>query len=96
MSQLHNLAAGLNPAKDVKRVLIPWEALPKLNDYVAEGFKTGEFDAAFLIDIPVNPDYTRPDSSLRRLFPAHRSRMYRATRKEDSHGTLPVSRILYQ
>ena len=38
-------AHGLDPAKDVTRVLIPWEALPKLNDYVAEGFKTGKFDA---------------------------------------------------
>jgi NitT/TauT family transport system substrate-binding protein len=36
---------GLDPAKDVTLTPIPWEALPKLNDYVAEGFKTGKFDA---------------------------------------------------
>ena len=43
-------AVGLNPAKDVTRVLIPWEALPKLADYVAEGFKTGKFDAAVVAE----------------------------------------------
>jgi len=36
---------GLDPAKDVTLTPMPWEALPKLNDYVAEGFKTGKFDA---------------------------------------------------
>ena len=38
-------AYGLDPAKDVALTPMPWEALPKLNDYVAEGFKTGKFDA---------------------------------------------------
>src|SRR5712691_12756687 len=38
-------AAGLDPNKDVTLTPMPWEALPKLNDYVAEGFKTGKFDA---------------------------------------------------
>ena len=38
-------ASGLDPARDVSLVPIPWEALPKLNDYVAEGFKAGRFDA---------------------------------------------------
>ena len=32
---------GLEPAKDVTRTPMQWEALPKLNDYVAEGCKTG-------------------------------------------------------
>ena len=40
-------AHGLNP-KDVTVTLIPWEALPKLRDYVAEGLKTGKFDAAVI------------------------------------------------
>jgi NitT/TauT family transport system substrate-binding protein len=39
-------AHGLDPTKDVTRVLIPWEALPKVGDYVADGFKMGQFDAA--------------------------------------------------
>lgn len=38
-------AHGLDPAKDVTLAPMPWEALPRLNDYVAEGFKTGKFDA---------------------------------------------------
>ena len=38
-------AYGLDPTKDVTLIPMPWEALPKLNDYVAEGFKTGKFDA---------------------------------------------------
>ena len=38
-------AYGLDPTKDVILTPMPWEALPKLNDYVAEGFKTGKFDA---------------------------------------------------
>lgn len=38
-------AHGLDPAKDVTLTSTPWEALPKLADYVAEGFKTGKFDA---------------------------------------------------
>jgi NitT/TauT family transport system substrate-binding protein len=36
---------GLDPTKDVTLTPMPWEALPRLNDYVAEGFKTGKFDA---------------------------------------------------
>lgn len=38
-------ASGLDPARDVTLAPMPWEALPRLNDYVAEGFKTGKFDA---------------------------------------------------
>jgi NitT/TauT family transport system substrate-binding protein len=41
---------GLDPTKDVTQVLIPWEALPTLNDYVAEGFKTGKFAAVQVVD----------------------------------------------
>jgi ABC-type nitrate/sulfonate/bicarbonate transport system substrate-binding protein len=37
--------AGLEPTTDVTQVLIPWEALPSLNDYVAEGFRTGKLAA---------------------------------------------------
>jgi NitT/TauT family transport system substrate-binding protein len=36
---------GLDPTKDVTLEPIPWEALPRLADYVAEGFKSGKFDA---------------------------------------------------
>ena len=43
-------AHGVNPAKDVTLAPMPWEALPRLNDYVAEGFKTGKFDAVGLTD----------------------------------------------
>jgi NitT/TauT family transport system substrate-binding protein len=38
-------AAGLDPAKDVILTTMPWDALPKVNDYVADGFKTGKFAA---------------------------------------------------
>src|SRR5437660_669522 len=38
-------AAGLDPAKDVTLTTIPWDALPKVSDYVADGFKTGKFAA---------------------------------------------------
>jgi len=38
-------APGLEAPKEVTLVTIPWEALPTLNDYVAEGFKTGKFAA---------------------------------------------------
>jgi NitT/TauT family transport system substrate-binding protein len=41
-------AQGLDPAKDVTLSSIPWEALPKLSDYVAEGFKAGKFDAVLV------------------------------------------------
>jgi NitT/TauT family transport system substrate-binding protein len=37
--------AGLDPATDVTLTTIPWDALPNLTDYVAEGFKTGKFAA---------------------------------------------------
>jgi ABC-type nitrate/sulfonate/bicarbonate transport system substrate-binding protein len=38
-------AQGVDPARDVTFAPIPWEALPKLNEYVAEGLKSGKFDA---------------------------------------------------
>ena len=38
-------AYGLDPAKDVTLAPIPWEAIPRLSDYVEEGFRTGKFDA---------------------------------------------------
>lgn len=38
-------ANGLDPSKDVTLAPMPWDALPKLGDYVAEGFRTGKFDA---------------------------------------------------
>ncbi len=37
-------AQGVNP-KDVTLTTMPWEALPKIGDYVTEGFKTGKFHA---------------------------------------------------
>jgi ABC-type nitrate/sulfonate/bicarbonate transport system substrate-binding protein len=40
-------AHGLDPTKDVTLMPMPWEALPKLNDYVAEGFKTGVISFGF-------------------------------------------------
>jgi NitT/TauT family transport system substrate-binding protein len=42
--------AGLDPAKDVRRGLTPWDALPRLTDYVAEGFRTGKFDAIIVAE----------------------------------------------
>ncbi len=36
---------GVDPAKDVTLAPMPWEALPRIADYVAEGFKSGKFDA---------------------------------------------------
>ncbi len=38
-------APGLDAPRDVTLSTYPWEALPNLNDYVAEGFKTGKFAA---------------------------------------------------
>ena len=38
-------AHGLDPGKDVTLAPMPWEALGTLHDYVADGFKTGKFDA---------------------------------------------------
>ena len=43
-------AAGLDPAKDVTLAPIPWEALPRIAEYAAEGFKTGKFDALGLTE----------------------------------------------
>ena len=36
--------AGVSP-KDVALAPMPWDALPRITDYVAEGFKSGRFDA---------------------------------------------------
>jgi ABC-type nitrate/sulfonate/bicarbonate transport system substrate-binding protein len=38
-------APGLDAPTDVTLTTYPWEALPNLNDYVAEGFKTGKLAA---------------------------------------------------
>ena len=38
-------ANGVDPAKDVTLKPMPWEALPRISDYVAEGFKSGKFAA---------------------------------------------------
>ena len=38
-------AHGLDPGKDVTLSPMPWEALGTLSDYVADGFRTGKFDA---------------------------------------------------
>lgn len=43
-------AYGLDPAKEVTLTPMPWEALPKLTDYVTEGFKTGKFDAVSVVE----------------------------------------------
>jgi len=43
-------AHGLTPGKDVTLKPMPWEALPKVADYVTEGFKTGKFDAIGLTE----------------------------------------------
>ncbi len=37
--------SGLDPSKDVTLKPMPWESLPRIADYVAEGFKGGKFDA---------------------------------------------------
>jgi NitT/TauT family transport system substrate-binding protein len=59
-------AAGLDPAKDVTLTTIPWDALPKVTDYVAEGFKTGKF-AAVGVSQPV-PLLLREQKLARPLF----------------------------
>jgi NitT/TauT family transport system substrate-binding protein len=38
-------AAGVDPTKDVTLTPMAWEVLPKMSEYVAEGFRTGKFDA---------------------------------------------------
>jgi len=38
-------ASGLDARKDVTLKPMPWEALPRIADYVGEGFKTGRFQA---------------------------------------------------
>ena len=38
-------APGLDAPKEVTLTPFPWEALPGLNDYVKDGFKTGKFSA---------------------------------------------------
>jgi len=38
-------APGLDAPRDITLTTMPWEALPSLNDYVVEGFKTGKFAA---------------------------------------------------
>jgi sulfonate transport system substrate-binding protein len=40
--------AGLDSTRDVTQVPIPWEAIPSLNDYVAEEFRTGKLAAVVL------------------------------------------------
>src|SRR6266851_5050111 len=59
-------AAGLDPSKDVTMTPIPWDALPKVNDYVADGFKTGKF-AAVGVSQPV-PLVLREQKLARPLF----------------------------
>jgi ABC-type nitrate/sulfonate/bicarbonate transport system substrate-binding protein len=43
-------APGFDGPRDLSVATIPWESLPKLNDYVTEGFKTGKFDAVAVAD----------------------------------------------
>lgn len=38
-------AHGVDPTKGVTLTTMPWESLPKLSEYVADGFKAGKFDA---------------------------------------------------
>ncbi len=59
-------AQGLDPARDVTFVTIPWEALPKLSEYVAEGFKSGKFDAVFALE--PGPVVLRQQQIARPLF----------------------------
>jgi sulfonate transport system substrate-binding protein len=59
-------AAGLDPTKDVTLVRIPWEALPKLDEYVTEGFKTGKFDA--VVSGEPDPLMWRGQKRVRPLF----------------------------
>jgi sulfonate transport system substrate-binding protein len=37
--------SGVDPTKDVTLRPMPWDALPRIGDYVAEGFKARKFDA---------------------------------------------------
>jgi len=41
-------APGYDSAKDLAMAPMPWEAVPRLSDYIAEGFKTGKFDAVIV------------------------------------------------
>jgi NitT/TauT family transport system substrate-binding protein len=43
-------APGYDSARDVTLAPIPWDSLPHLADYVAEGFKTDKFAAVLLLD----------------------------------------------
>lgn len=43
-------AKGLDPKKDVTLAPIPWDALPRIAEYVNEGFKAGKFDAIGLTE----------------------------------------------
>lgn len=43
-------APGLDAPREVSLTTFPWEALPSLNDYVAEGFKTGKFAAVVVAE----------------------------------------------
>jgi NitT/TauT family transport system substrate-binding protein len=81
-------AAGLNPAKDVKRVIIPWEALPKLNDYVAEGLKTGKFDAVLLTE--PNPLMLQQQQLARPLF----TQTYQAPYNQEYCCVLGIKRAI--
>jgi NitT/TauT family transport system substrate-binding protein len=80
-------AHGLDP-KEVTVTLIPWEALPKLRDYVAEGLKTGKFDAA-VIDEPT-PLMLREQKLARPLF----TQIYQAEHNREYCCVFVIKRAL--
>jgi NitT/TauT family transport system substrate-binding protein len=59
-------AQGLDPARDVTFVTIPWEALPNFSEYVADGFKSGKFDAVLAVE--PNPVGLREQQIARSLY----------------------------
>jgi len=81
-------AAGLEPSKDVTMTPIPWDALPKVTDYVADGFKTGKF-AAVGVTQPI-PLLLREQKLARPLF----TRTYQAPYNQEYCCVFMIKRAI--
>ncbi len=82
--------AGLDPDKDVTMAPIPWDALPKITDYVADGFKTGKFAAVGAAQ-PV-PLLLREQKVARPLF----TQTYQAPYNQEDCCMLGIKRAIVQ
>src|SRR5712691_10504962 len=80
-------AHGLDP-KDVTVTLMPWEALPRLSDYVAEGLKAGKFDAAIVSE--PNPLMLREQKLARPLF----TQIYQAEHNQEYCCVFVIKRAI--